>query len=52
MKINYSAIKNVCMGSIFLTDSLSEREDSRLLPFCSALVSEDWLVTVARLEEG
>ena len=52
MKIIYPAIKNMCMGHIFLTDSLSETEDSRLLPFCSPLVSEDWLVTVARLEEG
>lgn len=51
MKMNYFAIKNGCMGSVSLTDSLSEREDSLLFPFCSPLISEDWLVTVARLEE-
>lgn len=52
MKMNYFAIKKGCMGSVSLTDSLSEREDSRLFPFCGPLTSEDWLVTVARLEEG
>lgn len=48
----FCAIKNGFMGSVSLTDSLSEREDSRLLPFSGPLISEDWLVTVARLEEG
>lgn len=43
----------MCMRSVFLTDSLSEMEDSRLFPFCSSPepVSEDWLVMVVRLEE-
>lgn len=51
MKMNCFAIKNGWMGSVSLTDSLSEREDSLLLPFCSPFISEDWLVTVVRLEE-
>lgn len=51
MKINCFAIKDGCIGSASLTDSLSEREDSLLFPFCSPLISQDWLVTVVRLEE-
>lgn len=39
------------MASVSLTDSLSEREDSLLFLSCSPLISEDWLLTVARLEE-
>lgn len=50
--MNYFAIKNGCTGSFSLTDSMSDREESLLFPFCRPLISEDWLVTVARLEEG